>query len=449
MIARFARLRPSTIRGQMILLILVAVVAVVQIGSLLERATRNSGVTITNPDLVTARLGTIALLLRASGPEGAAEILRSAAAAGLDLAIVDKATADALPSPTGLNAAIGRVFSRVFPPDLDMPANSRHVLVDNRLALTADLDPSRALIFRNVPETVLTTDMTSPLIYQLLSVAMLGILFSAFIYFVVTAPLRRIAASLGSVDTFLAGDRPLDEQGSREIVDLSRTLNELRDRIHTLIQGRTRMLRSISHDLRTPMTRLRLRAERISDQGLRQQMLLDLGHIDRMIAAALDYFRTDRHCEPTERADIASMLQTLCSDFCDAGHSVTYEGPGRLVALCQPDGIIRAMANLCDNAVKFGTAAVIRLSGDQRQIVIEVRDDGPGIPPDMHERVLEPFFRIDNARAIDTGTAGYGLGLSIVDEIVRHHDGVLALVNDPRGGLTARIVLPITRPAAT
>lgn len=447
MITALTRLRPRSIRGQMILLILVAVVAVVQIGRLLEQAARDSSVAITNPDLVTTRLGTIALLLHGADPKGEAEILRSAAAVGLDLEIVAKTTADALPAPTGLAATIGRLFSSAFPPDLDLPPNTRYVLVDNRLALAADLDPSRALIFRNVPETVLTTDMTSPLIYQILSVALLGILFSSFIYFVVTAPLRRIAASLGNVDTFLAGDRPLAENSSREITDLSKALNELRDRIHTLIQGRTRMLRSISHDLRTPMTRLRLRAERITDLHLRVQMLLDLSHIDRMIAATLDYFRNDRHCEPLERADIASMLQTLSSDFCDAGHSVTYEGPSRLVARCQPDGIVRAMANLCDNAVKFGTTAAIRLSGSHGDLVMEVSDDGPGIPPAMHERVLEPFFRIDDARAIDTGTAGYGLGLSIVDEIVRHHDGALAFENRPRGGLTVRITLPAAIPA--
>ncbi|WP_457579679.1 ATP-binding protein [Ensifer canadensis] len=447
MITALPRFRPRTIRGQMILLILIAVVAVVQIGRLLEQATRDSSVTITNPDLVTIRLGTITLLfLRASDSKGEVEILRSAAAAELDLDIVEKAAADALPAPTGLNATIGRLFSSIFPPDLDLPSNSRHVIVNNRLALAADLDQSRSMILHNVPETVLTTDMTCPLIYQILSVAMLGILFSSFIYFVVTAPLRRIAASLGNVDTFLAGDRPLDERSSREIIDLSKALNELRDRIHTLIQGRTRMLRSISHDLRTPMTRLRLRAERITDLRLREQMLLDLSPIDRMIAATLDYFRNDRHCEPTERADIASMLQTLSSDFCDAGHSVTYEGPSRLVAPCQPDGIVRALANLCDNAVKFGTTAAIRLSDPNRTLVIEVSDNGPGIPPAMHERVLEPFFRIDDARAIDTGIAGYGLGLSIVDEIVRHHDGALAFENNPRGGLTVRITLPAAMP---
>jgi signal transduction histidine kinase len=439
---RASWLWPRTIRGQMVLLIVLAVVCVVAMGRALEQVTRAKDTTISNPDLVNMRVGSIALLLRQADTEQTDAILVTSARAGLRFEILPKDIAAALPEPTGLRAWFSQRFSVLFPPDFDLPPNSRYVLIEGRLALASEIDQSRSLVFLDLPDTVLTTDIVGPLTYQILAFLTLVAFFSAFAYVVITRPLRRISKALGSTDAFLSQAKPLQENGSQEISDLTGTLNELRDRIHHLIQSRTRMLRSISHDLRTPLTRLKLRAERVENVHLRNQMLLDLANIDTMLKLTLDYFRGGGASEPIERIDVAVMLQTTADDYYDAGKSVRYCGPNHVVGLCRPNGLARAIANLCDNAVKFGTSASIQLKEEPGELVIEVSDDGPGIKEDLLDKVLEPFFRIDDARTIDSESASYGLGLSIVDEIARAHGGSLDLRNRKPHGLTARLCLP-------
>jgi signal transduction histidine kinase len=242
------------------------------------------------------------------------------------------------------------------------------------------------------------------------------------------------------------GGQKVPERGASEIVQVAKALNEMRERVRLLIESRTRMLRAISHDLRTPLTRLRLRAERMPDPALRDGMLSDITRIDDMIGETLAFLREDALAEPDAKVDLPSLLQTICADFADIGHDVIYEGRPRFPYVCRASALSRAVGNLVDNAVRFGRRVVVTLRvKDRHAPVIEVSDDGPGIAAADREAVLEPFFSADGSRGPGTG---FGLGLSIVQEIVRAHGGTLSLEDHVPHGLTARITLPTRSLAA-
>jgi len=233
----------------------------------------------------------------------------------------------------------------------------------------------------------------------------------------------------------------LPENGPEEIAHVARALNRMRERIMGLLSDRTRMLSAIGHDLRTPITRLRLRAEFIEDEHTRQDILKDLDRMNRMVDSALTYLRDGHDSEQPVAIDLPALLRTVSDNFTDVGESVTYEGEEHLSIVAQPDGLVRAVENLVENALKHGSLAVVR-SGRQgpEHVFIEVEDDGAGIPEDKRTAMLEPFVRGDLARGGAAG--GFGLGLSITDSITRAHSGRLELSSGRMGGLLARIVLP-------
>jgi signal transduction histidine kinase len=213
--------------------------------------------------------------------------------------------------------------------------------------------------------------------------------------------------------------------------------------IRALLEERTRMLAAISHDLRTPLTRLRLRVERAAPEA-RDGMLRDIERIRRMLDATLEYLREDVRTERLERVDLASLLQTICSEFADVGHEVSYEGPARLAWVCRPNALSRAVANVIDNATKHGASVGAVLSVSRDAVHIEVHDDGRGIPASLHEKVFEPFFRIE-APVGSSEPVGFGLGLAIAREVVADHGGTIELRNRASGGLVVRLSLPKVR----
>lgn len=211
-------------------------------------------------------------------------------------------------------------------------------------------------------------------------------------------------------------------------------------RISTMVEARTRMLRGISHDLRTPLTRLRLRAERVGEDEIRSGLLTDIERIDRLLKESLGYLRDNHQREEPQRADLASALKTICDEFADMGHDIEYRGPARMVSTFKPLALTRAVTNLCENAIKFGRHVDVELRFDAAAAIIDVMDDGPGIPVEYRTRVLEPFFKVDAARGDANG--GFGLGLSIVVEIIEAHRGKLELLDRNPKGLIARLTLP-------
>jgi signal transduction histidine kinase len=255
-----------------------------------------------------------------------------------------------------------------------------------------------------------------------------------------TAPLSAFAKA--AEDFSLDGTAPpLPERGPEEIRSVAKALNRMRQRITALIDDRTKMLAAISHDLRTPITRMRLRSEFIEDEGQRGRMLHDLDQMRSMLESVLSFLRNDRKLESMTLVDIASTLQLITDQFADMGHTVAYDGPDHAMAMARPDDLHRCVTNLVENAVKFGAQTRIRLLTSPGLITIEVEDDGPGISDARKEVMLEPFVRGDDARNMDEST-GFGLGLSIARTIVLAHGGEFSLNDRKPNGLIVRIRLP-------
>jgi len=238
------------------------------------------------------------------------------------------------------------------------------------------------------------------------------------------------------------GAEPLPERGPEEIRSVARALNRMHERIARLMSDRTRMLAAISHDLRTPITRLRLRAEFIEDEGNRKRMLIDLDQMRAMLESVLSLLRNDRKIEAITLVDIASTLQLIADQFGDMGHVVRYAGPQSATAAARPEDLHRGVTNLVENAVRFGAEVTIRLDMSGTSLVIDVEDDGPGISDARKQEMLEPFVRGDDARTMDEST-GFGLGLSIARAIAVAHGGELSLHDREPHGLIVRMQLPI------
>ncbi len=233
---------------------------------------------------------------------------------------------------------------------------------------------------------------------------------------------------------------PLEERGPREVSHAARAFNGMQKRLRSFIEDRTQMLAAISHDLRTPITRMRLRAEFVEDEEQRDKMLKDLDEMEAMIAATLSFARDDATREQRVQIDLADLLQSLCDQAADGGAAADYAGPRRLAMFGAPMALKRAFSNLIDNALKYGNAVHVALEEGEGEVVVTVADEGPGIPENQLEKVFAAFYRVEGSRSRETG--GVGLGLAVVRSILRGHGGDIALSNRPEGGLQATVTLP-------
>jgi len=233
---------------------------------------------------------------------------------------------------------------------------------------------------------------------------------------------------------------PVAETGPRELTDVISAFNAMRAQIQKFVAYRTAMLAAISHDLRTPLTRIRLRGEFIEDEGQQARLFRDVDELQAMVDGALAFFRGDAEEEAVTSFDLPGVLQTIANDYADQDIEITYTGPRRAVYRGQPFALKRAFANLIENAVKYGTPPTIKLSYQEKTITVLVRDQGPGIPTEALERVFSPFYRLESSRNRTTG--GVGLGLTAALAIVQGHGGDIVLSNLPTGGLGALVTLP-------
>ncbi|WP_240756915.1 ATP-binding protein [Roseicella aquatilis] len=280
-----------------------------------------------------------------------------------------------------------------------------------------------------------------------LSAMALGIvLASALVVRWITNPLRRLAKA---ADEFDAGGSPvpLPEGGPREVQHAARAFNTMQARIHRLVADRTQALAAVSHDLRTPIQRLRLQAEFLEDEEAQRAIDADLDEMEGMVDSTLAYLRGETESEALRQADLATILRTLCDDAADREASVAYAGPDRAVLLLRPLAVKRAFANLIDNAIKYGGGARVILSDVSGAATVRIEDDGPGIPASEMEAVFEPFRRLEASR--NRGTGGSGLGLTIARQVIAAHGGTVSLANRPVGGLTVTVRLPRTGAGVT
>lgn len=232
----------------------------------------------------------------------------------------------------------------------------------------------------------------------------------------------------------------LDESGPLEVGRAARAFNTMQERLIRYIEDRNRILAALSHDLKTPITRLRLRTELLDEAPLREKFLADLDDMQRMAQASLDFLRGGEDSEAIAPVDINALLESLQEDVEDVGHEVGITGAARQPLRCRPLALKRCLTNLVDNALNYGRSAEIAVADTPARLTLIVRDRGPGIPAAELERVFEPFYRLESSRSRDTG--GTGLGLSIARNIARAHGGELSLRNHPQGGLEAVLELP-------
>lgn len=253
-------------------------------------------------------------------------------------------------------------------------------------------------------------------------------------------PLRELARVTGEIGHGHSVTIP--ETGPDETQHIARALNAMQERIHRLLAERTQALAAVSHDLRTPITRLRLRLDAVPDESERQAMTTDLDDMQSMIDSTLAYLRGEVDPEPPRITNVASVLLTIVDGASDAGWPVTYEGPSRALALVRPVFLKRAFENLVDNAVRYGTSARVALKVAADKVTIWVDDDGPGIAAEDVERAFSPFERLEVSRNRNTG--GTGLGLTVARATILREGGAITLTNRPAGGLRVEVALPRT-----
>ena len=232
---------------------------------------------------------------------------------------------------------------------------------------------------------------------------------------------------------------PLAEKGPAEVQRAAAAFNTMQARLQAYLHEREQMLAAVSHDLRTPITRLRLRAELIGDETTRAKFIKDLSEMEAMTAEALDFLRGARVDEPIQRVDVLALLESLQEDMQETGHTIQVNGQATPYP-ARPLSLKRCLTNLVGNAAKYGTEVTVHLEDKGNELRVVITDNGPGIPEKDMERVFQPFFRVESSRGRETG--GTGLGLSVARDIARAHGGELTLHNRPEGGLDVILTLP-------
>lgn len=239
---------------------------------------------------------------------------------------------------------------------------------------------------------------------------------------------------------------PLAETGPLEVQRAARAFNSMQAKLIGYLRDRTRILAAMSHDLKTPITRLRLRSELLEDPQLRSKFGKDLEEMEAMVSGTLDFMRGLENEEPIKATDIDALVQTLQADLQETGGALEIVGAARKPYPGKPQALRRCLGNVLDNAIKYGRSARVVIDDDDQKLELRVQDEGPGIPESALEHVFEPFYRVEASRNRDTG--GTGLGLTIARSIAQNHGGSLVLRNRPEGGLEAILTLPRAHGAA-
>ncbi len=283
---------------------------------------------------------------------------------------------------------------------------------------------------------------------NLLRVVASGLVITIIAFFLARRVSRSWNALTRAADRVGRGDypEPVPETGPIEIRRATKAFNRMTARLKRFVEDRTRMLAAISHDLRTPITSLRLRAEFVDDPENRARIIETLDEMEQMVEAAMAFAREETANEETRKIDLAALVESAVEDLAETGRPIRFVGEvDSRVYPCRPLSIKRAFGNLVSNALSFGDMVEVTIrDADDGGLWIEIADDGPGIPVDHREQVFEPFFRIEESRNRDTG--GIGLGLAIARTAIRAHGGEIYLEESQKGGLLARIYLPPAQP---
>ena len=234
----------------------------------------------------------------------------------------------------------------------------------------------------------------------------------------------------------------LEERGPADVKYVIRSFNEMQREVKDEMTRRTHMLAAVGHDIRTPLTALRVKAELIRDPDVKGDIIRSVNKMERIASSALDYVRGAARSEEKQNVDLRALIESECSEFEELGEQVEFSGAQELHYRCRPIALARAVRNLIENAVKYGSAANVEITKSDTFIEVRITDEGPGLPEEQFEQAFEPFKRLSDARESDQG--GFGLGLPIAKAIVQGHDGNLQLKPNTPSGLCAIIQLPLS-----
>ncbi|WP_112382330.1 ATP-binding protein [Sphingomonas carotinifaciens] len=302
------------------------------------------------------------------------------------------------------------------------------------------LDDDTRLLFR-MREPLQTWDLALGRVLLALVPAIALMLVSGALIGRILQPLRLLARAADEIGP--GAPQPVPERGPGEVRRVTAAFNRMQARITRLMDERTRSLAAVGHDLRTPLARLRLRADGVAEPEVRDAIRDDIVEMEAMVGSMLAFLGGEEEAEEPVLADLAILCANLADDAADRGRDVSYAGPDHFDMRLRRFGMKRALTNLVENALHYGERVTITLEPTAKATFIRVEDDGPGIPEESLALVLEPFVRLDTARRRDT--VGFGLGLSIVTRTVQAEGGRLTLANRPEGGLCAEICLPVAR----
>lgn len=440
------RLLPRSLLGRMMVLLVLALLCAQAVAFAAYLFDRRGMVAEFTDELVLSRVPAAAEVLRDLPPERQERVVRLLSSRWIRYVVAEQpllpAAASAHPLAARLAAALAvepRVAERPREASRYLGADGGRDDATRVLQIAVPLDAGRWLNVEWPLESSLwelAERMSLPL---LLSVAAV-LLSAAFLARRITRPL---AALSDAAERFGRGEQvgELEPAGPEDVARTIRAFNQMSSRLQRFVQDRTRMLAAVSHDLRTPITALRIRAEMIDDDELRGRMIGSLEEMERMVEGALQFARAEAVSEPTGPLELRQLVESALYEVEPAAaHWTLLPGP-ELPLQGRPVALGRALRNLVENALRYGARAEVSLrrEGDSALVVIE--DSGPGIPEADQERVFEPYVRLEGSRSAETG--GTGLGLAIARGIVRGHGGEVALSNRSAGGLRVVVSLPL------
>lgn len=283
-------------------------------------------------------------------------------------------------------------------------------------------------------------DPTAPLLFSGGILVLMLLLVALWISRRVVLPLKALedaASALGPGDP----PAPVPERGPRAVKAAIRSFNAMSQRLLTTLDSQRTIMAAVAHDLRSPITSLRLRTEFVSDAETRDRMLETLAEMQTMTETVIDLARVGKSSEEARLLDLSALAESLAQDMADTGAPVVFSGEGDAHVMIRRSEISRALRNLIENAIRYGGVARISVHAAGGQATVLVDDDGPGVPPDQLESLFMPFARLESSRSKDTG--GHGLGLTIARMIARGHGGEVTLQNLTPKGLRASLALPV------
>lgn len=444
------RLRPKTLAGQTILVVAASLFAVQLIGFIFYYVmARNQWVTI------AAAPGVIRILEAIDTREPPTPWQRARAARtlamsdvaperqGTDSPAVATRAIELFQSagltPLAVRAALNEVEPRRAEPILRLPDRQQRRTPRIQVQLSVQLEQNRwvTVYTRAAP---VARPALRPIMVQ--SLFLYGIVLIPLVWFTrrLARPLRALTAATSRVGT-PEGASPVAATGPDDLRQLAASFNTMQDRIRSMLEEKDHMLGAIGHDLRTPLTALRVRVESVAEGGDRERMIATIEDMQKMLDDILSLARVGRDREPPQRVDLSALADAAIDDFEDMGIPVDREEMPRAIVCVHPRAVRRALTNLVENAAKYGERASVSLRIEDRRAILSVADHGPGIPEERIEEMLQPFTRMEASRSRDTG--GTGLGLAIVRAVASAEGGKLELSNGPDGGLLAELSFPL------